>query len=466
VTRPLLYVSNLVQDIDPDLVAEGPVETKVQAGIDRLVSMQTPSGGFGAWPGDTEPLLWGTAYVVHLLHDAKALGYKVPERSLADAIDWLDRNAGTDGGYKFHGTTPGYVYYVLARVGKPHSATAIAMIQALPAAPSADGSVEENRMLLQAAVQTAGDHRYAKQLENVDLSPITEVRHNDWTYYSDLRRRGLTLAVFHELFGAKPAGIPLADLVADRLSSKPGGYWVTNEIMWGVTGLGKFVQDPPKGLAPPKLSWDGKAIPLAKTRAGKDGSWTWQVTGAASAKSLVVTVPAGAGDRLSLVASTEGVQPSRQLQVGGNGLTLKREVLDGTGSAADLLRHDVGDLLFVRLSLSNDTSAVMENVALVDPVPAGWEIENPRLGRGSVPDWVDADGLWTLEYMDLKDDRFQAFGKLEQGQTASVVYAVRAVTAGTFALRGASAEAMYDPRYWARTAAWTARVRADWAAID
>ncbi len=87
---------------------------------------------------------------------------------------------------------------------------------------------------------------------------------------------------------------------------------------------------------------------------------------------------------------------------------------------------------------------------------AGWEIENPRLGRGHLPDWARSDKVWTLDYLDMRDDRLNAFGMVPRGETRTVTYAVRAVTAGTFAVPAARAEAMYDPEVWGRTGgSWT-----------
>ena len=41
-------------------------------------------------------------------------------------------------------------------------------------------------------------------------------------------------------------------------------------------------------------------------------------------------------------------------------------------------------------------------------------------------------------------------GHLDRRQSGTVVYAVRAVTAGRFTIPPVEAEAMYDPRIWAR----------------
>ncbi len=48
--------------------------------------MQTPSGGFAYWPGGEEPHLWGTAYAVHLLLDAKEAGHAIPETLVPEAL--------------------------------------------------------------------------------------------------------------------------------------------------------------------------------------------------------------------------------------------------------------------------------------------------------------------------------------------------------------------------------------------
>ena len=88
-TRPLLYVGSLVEQVDPQL-AELKIEDMVLSGINRVLSMETPSGGFGYWPGATEPLEWATAYATHMLLDAKKAGYAVPDDRLAEVLDWIE----------------------------------------------------------------------------------------------------------------------------------------------------------------------------------------------------------------------------------------------------------------------------------------------------------------------------------------------------------------------------------------
>lgn len=435
----------------------------VQAGIDRLLSMQTPSGGFGVWPGSNEPVLWGTAYVVHLMLDAKDRGYVVPDGALTDAIEWLDRNAESEpGGPKFRGTHPGYVQYVLSRSGKPHAGSVAKLLTDDP--EPKDGKGKEGRYLLMAALYQGGDRRYERQLKAVDTSPITDERTNGWSYYSDLRRRGMTLAVYHELFGRDPSANGLADIVADGLEKQQSAHFTTQELMWGVTGLGKWVGTPEKGLPTPELFFNGTKVAPDRDRDAGNGQVAWKVAGASKAESLRIVLPDAAAGKLTLVSTTEGVKPDETLPLGGKGMTVNRRWRTSDGGTL-ASQHALGDLVYVELSLTNTHGSDIENVALVDRIPAGWEIENPRLGRGSLPDWAMTDDLWTPEYMDIRDDRFQVFGKLPRGQTVRVIYAIRAVTAGRFTIPPVSAEAMYDPRIWARTDGQQVTIEGGWEGL-
>ena len=116
-------------------------------------------------------------------------------------------------------------------------------------------------------------------------------------------------------------------------------------------------------------------------------------------------------------------------------------------------------------------------VLLVDHLPAGFEIDNPRLvdsGDVKALDWLKT--TMQPEHSEFRDDRFvtafnfSANGEAAQndngeatpdGQasaagpvnSATVAYLVRAVTPGTFVHPAATVEDMYRPERYARTGA-------------
>lgn len=448
-TRPLLYVQDILPQLDPDLLADVSVDTKIQAGIDRLLSMQTPSGGFGIWPGDTNPVLWGTAYVVHLMLDAKDKGFKVPQGALDRAVKWLDRNAeNRSGGPKFRGTHPGYVQYVLSKAGKPHQAVVKTLLNGMKG--SLDGPQREGRMLLQAALQVAGDRRYEKDLRKPDVSDVDGSRRNGWSYYSDLRRRGMTLTVFHELFGSDNDGTALADLVARKLKGQEPRSFNTQELMWGVSGLGRWVGSN-QSVPAAGVKMNGDWVSQAADRKGKSGM-AWHLAGASQAESIEIDLGNPPKHAVALVITTEGL-PTNPVPAdsGDQGMAITRVYKTADGNTVRPDDVNLGELVYVHLTLQSKRRETINHVALVDRIPAGWEIENPRLGRGSLPSWAPRD-RWTLDYLDVKDDRYMAFGALDPNRRADVVYAVRATSEGQFALPGAHAEAMYDPTLWSRRA--------------
>ncbi|MFK7930295.1 MAG: alpha-2-macroglobulin, partial [Myxococcota bacterium] len=466
-TRPLLYVGNLLEASDPDLVKGGKIEDMVQSGVDRLMNMQTPSGGFAYWMGGTEPTAWGTAYATHLLLDAKDAGFAVPEDNLQDAVDWLDRTIAAQENDKdpyHHGSSPGgaaYMHYVLARAGKGQTKR---MGQLLAHTKSRrDGASMEATYLLKAGLYLSGDRRYEKDLRNPDMSPLTQERKNDWTFYSDLRRRGFQLAVYADLFGDDGDNAHRqGQLVARGLEGKTSRYYNTQEIAWGMTGLGKIIQKGSRDYSV-SLTRNGKETkPDTWGSGGKSTELTWSVWRASEAGDLDLKVDKKGAGKLFAVVNSEGVRSDAQWRFGGSGLSVSRTYMDQEGDPINLDAVELGDVVYAKVTLRNTSNDRIQNIALVDRFPASWEIENPRLGRGGSADWVEPDQLWKTDNMNLRDDRLEVFGGLNGGESKEVVYTLRAVTAGNFTLPPVEAEAMYNPEIWTRAPGGSVRVFGSW----
>ena len=96
---------------------------------------------------------------------------------------------------------------------------------------------------------------------------------------------------------------------------------------------------------------------------------------------------------------------------------------------------------------------------VTDPLPAGWEIDNPNLLRAgdvSALDWLE--GQTSAEMTEFRADRFAAALTWTSDQPFSLVYIVRAVTPGSFRHPAASVEDMYRPEYRAWSAGGTVEV--------
>lgn len=456
-TRPLLYVRSLVEQVDPGLVAQGTVDEMVAHGIERVLSMQTPSGGFAYWPGGSSPTLWGTAYGTHMLLDARQAGFEVPDGALTSAVRWLEQQVG--GRLSADGETA-YAHYVVARAGKGRPAQALRVLEDLQARDKSRSQgwerlqAQEQEYLLMAALHLSGDHRYEAQLKRLDAADFQVVRGNDWSFWSALRGRGLVLSVFQDLFGADPAGQQSADRLAAVLSRQRSHWYTTQELAWAITALGKRIQAGDAALSGAQLLVDGKAV------TGK-GNGAWALHLASAADKVQVRLPSLKGQAWAVV-TTRGVRSTEPVPMGGQGLSLERTYVDADGAPLDPARLPLGTPIYVRVDLDNDTGRYQENIALVDRLPAGWEIENSRLSGAELPQWASELDLWSADHMNLRDDRVEVFGSLPPGGERTVVYAVRAVTSGTFVLPPVQAEAMYDPDLWARRAGGSVQVVGPW----
>ncbi len=471
-TRPLMYVSELIDNVDPTLTGGAAVSDMVMAGINRILAMQTPSGGFGYWPGATEPVGWGSAYAAHMLLDAQKLKYPVPQDRLDDALAWMANELNryesrTGRNADASDSTEAYMHYVLSVAGKGRKARVQKLVDALAQEVKTSkptGEVQERDYMLKAALWLAGDRRYEKELRNPDLSPVTDERRNNWSFYSDRRRRGFMLSTFQDLFGKDSGGEPLVRMVAESLQAHRSDWYTTQELVWGITGLGKWLQGSSSSFAEPVLMADGKVVAPVQDTSARASDRTWAMARASEQQGLRLEVKAKDEGKLYLVLSSDGVRSESKPRHGGEGLALSRtwRKLDGSALSVGQAPVALADLVYVELEIRNTTAERVQNIALVDRLPAGWEIENARLGRGGSTDWVDPESLWSADYVNIRDDRIEVFGSLGPRESKKVIYAVRAVTAGSFTLPSAEAAAMYDPRLWALEPGRTIQVSGPW----
>jgi hypothetical protein len=110
-----------------------------------------------------------------------------------------------------------------------------------------------------------------------------------------------------------------------------------------------------------------------------------------------------------------------------------------------------GARIRVRVDLVNQSRRY--HVALVDPMPAGFEAMNPELATtGPIPaDKAKTAWAW-WEHQNLRDERAEAFTQLLWEGVHQYSYVVRATTPGTFVVAPAKAEEMFMPETFGRSA--------------
>ncbi len=108
-------------------------------------------------------------------------------------------------------------------------------------------------------------------------------------------------------------------------------------------------------------------------------------------------------------------------------------------------RFKQGDLIVCKLSLIGGNKSA-ENIAISDLIPAGFEIENPRLSTSTNFDWKVKNKM-NVQSMDIRDDRLILFTNLYAHKTYDFYYMLRVINKGEFQLPVIAAEAMYDREF-------------------
>src|SRR5690554_3352979 len=469
--RPMIYLSELVRSVDPGFVAgKKSIRPMIEGGVSRILSMQTPSGGFGFWSGSSTPHRWGTPYALYLLMDAQKRGYSVPQERIDRALNWLVsdvKRQQTQGygrsDYYSERYVSGFSHYVLALANRANQAEIRKLIDATPA--DVKGEQFESLYLMKAALYLSGDRSFEDELKAFELDASDKRVVNYQSYYSTRRRNALLLNIFIDLFGAHENALKTVDRLGRTFAqTQTTGYrYSTQEMGWGLTALGKWFARNPEHPFSAQLLAEGRTV--KPTHSDEQTSATnWGMVRASEYASMTLELDKTPEKPLYLVVSSEGVRTEPNVTFGGEGLSVEREYLNQNGDAIDG-KVELGELIFVRIRLKSTTGRSLQNIALVDRLPAGLEIENPEL-RGEVqPSWVAERNVWRTDNINVRDDRLEAFGSIGSGQTVELVYTTRATLTGKFHAPSVEAEGMYDPEIWARAAYRKLEVTHNWHAM-
>ena len=148
---------------------------------------------------------------------------------------------------------------------------------------------------------------------------------------------------------------------------------------------------------------------------------------------------------LYVTVSQSGKLPLGEELTEQSKLSIKTEFLDGAGNNLDISELRQGTEVIAKVSVTNTSMDRVDNIALSQIFPSGWEVVNTSFTE--LAGGADGDA----DYKDIRDDRVNFY--FELGSKKIKVFSVKlnASYLGTYYLPGTQAEAMYDNTYLART---------------
>jgi uncharacterized protein YfaS (alpha-2-macroglobulin family) len=459
---PLLYANALAGDLG--IAQDKELKERVQAAVDRVFDMQDGSGAFGAWgPGNGD--LWLTGYVTDFLTRAKEQGFTVNPQGFTQALDRLANFIAYAEDFEKGGEDRAYALYVLARNGRaPIGELRYYADTRIDRFSSPLAQAQLGAALAMMGDKTRAETAFSTALSNLDEEPNSATAYRA-DYGSELRDSAALVTLATETKVKTVEAPKLVNVISKAYLGRE--YTSTQEQAWML-------------LAANALSEQAKSAKLVVNGAPVVGSVMRSMAADALSKSPLTV--ANEGDTpVDAVVTVIGaaLQPE---PAASKGFTIERSfyALDGTpvelasasGGAASVNQND----RFVAV-VKVDAQDAGGRVLLVDHLPAGFEIENPRIVDSgdikSLP-WLNAGAR--PEHSEFRDDRFVAAfnfpgARVQNADTqgtpdgsttatgpaasATVAYIVRAVTPGTFVHPAATVEDMYRPQRYARTAAGT-----------
>jgi uncharacterized protein YfaS (alpha-2-macroglobulin family) len=450
------------------------LDARVADDIEALLRLQTDAGGFAIWRRTNETIPYHSIQATHALVEAKANGYRVQPDRLEQALWYLaniEEFYPADYGQQTKDTLSAYALHVRNLAGERDAAKAnelyrragdglgldaVAWLWPVLDDPGAD--VEIERLFNNRATETAGAATFATDYgEDAYL-----------ILYSDRRTDGIILdALIAE--AAESDLIP--KVVAGLLGNQTRGRWNNvQENAFILLALNNYF-DTFEATTPDFVAriWVGDLYAAEHLFEGRT------TDRAETLVPMAELLEQTAGGQADLVVSKNG--PGRlyyrlglryapddlDLDPLDRGFVVQRtyEAIDDSDDVtrdADGTWHiKPGAEVRVRLTMVADSRRT--HVALVDPMPAGFEALNPALAvAGPIPQDDSSEfGRGTFwwwqwfEHQNLRDDRAEAFASLLWAGTYDYTYVVRATTPGTFIVPPTKAEEIYAPETFGRS---------------
>ena len=448
----------------------------VQRDIERLQGIQNNDGGFPVWRRGRDSWPFHTIHATHALIRAREKGFAVPEEMLSSGLHYVrDIESRYPSWYSksVRNTLTAYALYVRSLAGDLDTARArklindegVANLQPEAVgwllyvlsddAQSADEVAEIRLFLNNRVVETAGAANFTSSYREEDGYLLLA---------SNRRADGVILEA---LMMDQPDSDLIPKIVRGLLAHRKRGKWGnTQENVFILLALDRYFNvyeaQTPEFVA---RVWLGDQYVAGFEFVGRTTEY--------QSVDVPMSYLAEVGQQ-DLILSKEGpgrlyyrlgmsyAPTSLKLEPMDRGFTVLR-TYEGVDDPEDVTQDSDGVWHVragarVRIRLTMVAPSRRYHVALVDPLPAGFESLNPALAvTGSIPQDPESTTTrywwWTrtwYEHQNLRDERAEAFASLLWDGIHTYTYVARATTPGEFVVPPPKAEEMYSPEVFGR----------------
>ncbi len=425
---PQLYLSKL---LDTGAENEKKISHHVSRAIDKIRSFQQSDGSFSYWPGGNDTNKWANLYAGHFLIEAQKQGYQVPPSLLAD---WLRYQSGTAqrwlAGDKNYAYVQAYRLYVLALAGKPE----LSAMNRFREAKQSNGAAVKAKWLLASAYQLAGQAEAAKSvIQGLVANPDAKTEKHAETFSTRLSDLGLQLNALTAL-GKNQDAEHFVEAIAKELGSNSHN---THGIAWALMAVSRYLSDADTG--------DGVKAKFAIGQqdfkdVNSKKAYLSQSLGQMTSANLSLKVENTSARKLYASIISKGVPEAGNEEDAAEGLEIKMAYGIPDKKILDLSKPiQQGQDIQVAIVVTNNSGHDIDNIALTQLIPTGMEIHNANYHLKE-----------KYDHQDVRDDRIYSYFSLKDGKKKGFSVLLNAAYTGRFYLPAIKAEAMYQPKIYAR----------------
>ena len=422
---PFMILPDAIHELDPEIVNDAQTREKADSAITRIQSMQLYDGSFAMWPGQNQTYAWGSVYAAHFLLTARNAGINFPEEMLTGALNWLREYLASMPEYSYPGqerddmTTKAYGVYVLALNGE----RPLGWIEYL--------RENESSLLPSGHIYLAGAQSIIDGKADA-LRGLNAGRASGWsgmTLESDARNTALLLTMWLDVEPQSPEATELAQKLT-------GIRWFsTQDNAAALVALARYNVESAgaKSDITAHVNTETSDKPIIAFKSG-EGASGMKIDGLPKGANILIEAEgSGQGCYSWSITGTPKSQPKPERR----NVNIECLYYDEAGNAVDL-SQPVEHGKIIQVVLGVKPSMTVNNLALSYLLPAGFELENPRLDDG-----MNDEGNNAGVVNDIRDDRLVLFFGRLTGER-SYCFKMRAVTRGTFKVPQVSASGMYD----------------------
>lgn len=420
----------LVDVVDLTSAQKQDIERNIKKGILRLSKFQKSNGGLSYWIGESDTDSWGTSYAGHFMLEAEKQGYALPYSFKLKWIQYQKEAARSWRANRYSSDlNQAYRLYTLALAGS-------ADLSAMNRLRQQDDLSNDAKWRLAAAYSIAGQKEAANAIIKTASVTFANAKESYYSYGSEIRNKAMALETMILLDNSQKQSL-IKDIASDLSSSQ---WMSTQTTAYALLAVGKFV----------KIN-GGKSFKLSYSINGSQDT-SFSSHSSIGIRDLAinegqnkVTIKNLGNSTVYVRTLTKGKLPlGKELQE-QRGLDISVKYVTKEGEPVDVSSLTQGSDFLASIVVQNTTNRSVDNVALTQIFPSGWEIVNTR--------FTDVDYSITgsqARYSDYRDDRVHFYFTLDAKQSKQFLINVNAAYLGTYYLPGTQAEAMYDNDYLVR----------------